>query len=68
MSAKIIDGKAIAEALREEVKQGVAERAAKGLPVPGVGNGDHRGQPCLEGVCPHEAQGLPGSRHSFCGA
>ena len=36
MSAKIIDGKAIAEALREEVKQGVAERAAKGLPVPGL--------------------------------
>ena len=34
---KIIDGKAIAETLREEVKQGVAERAAKGLPVPGVG-------------------------------
>ena len=36
MSAKIIDGKAIAEALREEVKKGVAERAAKGLPVPGL--------------------------------
>ena len=36
MSAKIIDGKAIAEALRGEVKQGVAERAAKGLPVPGL--------------------------------
>lgn len=36
MSAKIIDGKAIAEALREEVKQSVAERAAKGLPVPGL--------------------------------
>ena len=36
MSAKIIDGKAIAEALREEVKLGVAERAAKGLPVPGL--------------------------------
>ncbi len=35
MSAKIIDGKAIAEALREEVKQSVAERAAKSLPVPG---------------------------------
>ena len=36
MSAKIIDGKAIAEAVREEVKQSVAERAAKGLPVPGL--------------------------------
>lgn len=36
MSAKIIDGKAIAEALREEVKQSVAERAAKSLPVPGL--------------------------------
>ena len=36
MSAKIIDGKAIAEALREEVKQSVAERAAKGLSVPGL--------------------------------
>ncbi len=36
MSAKIIDGKAIAEALREEVRQSVAERAAKGLPVPGL--------------------------------
>ena len=36
MSAKIIDGKAIAEALRGEVKQGVAERAAKALPVPGL--------------------------------
>jgi methylenetetrahydrofolate dehydrogenase (NADP+)/methenyltetrahydrofolate cyclohydrolase len=36
MTAKIIDGKAIAEALREEVRQNVAERAAKGLPVPGL--------------------------------
>ena len=36
MSAKIINGKAIAEALREEVKQSVAERAAKSLPVPGL--------------------------------
>jgi 5,10-methylene-tetrahydrofolate dehydrogenase/methenyl tetrahydrofolate cyclohydrolase len=36
MSAKIIDGKAIAEAVREDVKQSVAERAAKGLPVPGL--------------------------------
>ena len=36
MSAKIIDGKAIAEVLREEVKQSVAERAAKSLPVPGL--------------------------------
>ncbi|MBG0784392.1 MAG: bifunctional methylenetetrahydrofolate dehydrogenase/methenyltetrahydrofolate cyclohydrolase FolD [Anaerolineaceae bacterium] len=36
MSAKIIDGKVIAEAVREDVKQSVAERAAKGLPVPGL--------------------------------
>ena len=36
MSATIIDGKAIAEALREEVKQSVAERLSKGLPVPGL--------------------------------
>jgi len=36
MSAKIIDGKAIAEKLREEVKQKVSERVAKGLPTPGL--------------------------------
>ncbi len=36
MPAKLIDGKAIAEALREEVKQKVAERVEKGLPVPGL--------------------------------
>ncbi len=36
MAAQIIDGKAIAEALREEVKKNVSERAAKGLPVPGL--------------------------------
>lgn len=36
MSAKIIDGKTIAEGIREEVRQSVAERAARGLPVPGL--------------------------------
>jgi methylenetetrahydrofolate dehydrogenase (NADP+) / methenyltetrahydrofolate cyclohydrolase len=36
MRAKLIDGKAIAEALREEVKQKVAERIEKGLPTPGL--------------------------------
>jgi len=36
MRAKLIDGKAIAESLREEVKQKVAERVEKGLPVPGL--------------------------------
>jgi methylenetetrahydrofolate dehydrogenase (NADP+)/methenyltetrahydrofolate cyclohydrolase len=36
MSAKIIDGKTMAEALREEVKKGVHERAEKGLPIPGL--------------------------------
>lgn len=36
MSATLIDGKAIAENLREEVKHHVSERAAKGLPVPGL--------------------------------
>lgn len=36
MSAKIIDGKAIAESLREEVKKSVEERIEKGLPVPGL--------------------------------
>lgn len=36
MHAKLIDGKAIAEALREEVKQKVLERVEKGLPVPGL--------------------------------
>jgi 5,10-methylene-tetrahydrofolate dehydrogenase/methenyl tetrahydrofolate cyclohydrolase len=36
MAAKLIDGKAIAEALREEVKQKVAERVEKGLPIPGL--------------------------------
>ena len=36
MRAKLIDGKAIAEALREEVKQKVAERVKKGLPAPGL--------------------------------
>ena len=36
MPATIIDGKEIAEALREEVKQGVSERAAKSLPTPGL--------------------------------
>lgn len=36
MVAKIIDGKAIAESLREEVKNSVEERIEKGLPVPGL--------------------------------
>ena len=36
MTAKIIDGKAIAESIREEVKQNVADREAQGLPVPGL--------------------------------
>jgi len=36
MGAKIIDGKAIAESLREEVKESVKERNAQGLPVPGL--------------------------------
>jgi 5,10-methylene-tetrahydrofolate dehydrogenase/methenyl tetrahydrofolate cyclohydrolase len=36
MRAKLIDGKAIAEALREEVKQKVKERIDKDLPVPGL--------------------------------
>lgn len=36
MSAKLIDGKAIAESLREEVKQSVTNRVAKGLSVPGL--------------------------------
>lgn len=36
MPAKLIDGKAIAEALREDVKKAVNERISKGLPVPGL--------------------------------
>jgi len=36
MPAKIIDGKAIAESLREEVKQRVSERISKDLPAPGL--------------------------------
>lgn len=36
MRAKLIDGKAIAESLREEVKQTVKGRVAKGLPAPGL--------------------------------
>lgn len=36
MSAQIIDGKAIAAALRNEVKAAVAERVAGGLPAPGL--------------------------------
>ncbi|MDY6866328.1 MAG: bifunctional methylenetetrahydrofolate dehydrogenase/methenyltetrahydrofolate cyclohydrolase FolD [Chloroflexota bacterium] len=36
MSAKIIDGKAIAESLRENVKNSVSERVSKGLPAPGL--------------------------------
>jgi 5,10-methylene-tetrahydrofolate dehydrogenase/methenyl tetrahydrofolate cyclohydrolase len=36
MAAKIIDGKAIAESLREEVKKSVEERISKGLPQPGL--------------------------------
>jgi len=36
MGAKIIDGKAIAEALREEVQKSVRERVSKGLPAPGL--------------------------------
>jgi len=37
MPAKIIDGKAIAEELREEVKAAVCERISMGLPAPGLG-------------------------------
>ena len=36
MPAKIIDGKAIAERLREDVKKTVSERESKGLPIPGL--------------------------------
>ena len=36
MPAKIIDGKAIAEAIREDVKKAVNERLSKGLPAPGL--------------------------------
>lgn len=36
MGAKIIDGKALAESLREDVKNSVSERASKGLPTPGL--------------------------------
>jgi methylenetetrahydrofolate dehydrogenase (NADP+) / methenyltetrahydrofolate cyclohydrolase len=36
MHAKLIDGKAIAETLREEVKKQVSERIAKGLSAPGL--------------------------------
>ena len=36
MTAKIIDGKAIAESLREKVKEEVNERIAAGLAVPGL--------------------------------
>lgn len=36
MSAKIIDGKGIAERLREEVKEQVSQRVTKGLPAPGL--------------------------------
>lgn len=36
MTASIIDGKAIAEALREDIKRSVSERVSQGLPVPGL--------------------------------
>ncbi len=36
MTAKIIDGKATAEALREDIKKSVAQRLEKGLPAPGL--------------------------------
>ncbi len=36
MPAKIIDGKAIAESIREDVRKSVQERIAQGLPVPGL--------------------------------
>lgn len=36
MTAKIIDGTAIAEQVRADVAKGVAERVAAGLPVPGL--------------------------------
>ena len=36
MPAKIIDGKAIAENLREEIKGAVSERVSKGFPAPGL--------------------------------
>lgn len=36
MSVQIIDGKKIAESLKAEIKNRVAERTAKGLPMPGL--------------------------------
>jgi methylenetetrahydrofolate dehydrogenase (NADP+)/methenyltetrahydrofolate cyclohydrolase len=36
MPAKVIDGKAIAESIREDVKKNVQERIEQGLPVPGL--------------------------------
>lgn len=36
MTAKIIDGKAIAESLREKIKEQVSERIAAGRPAPGL--------------------------------
>jgi methylenetetrahydrofolate dehydrogenase (NADP+)/methenyltetrahydrofolate cyclohydrolase len=37
MSAKLIDGKAIAQAVREEIREAVARRAVKGCRPPGLG-------------------------------
>jgi len=36
MPAKIIDGKLIAERIREDVRLAVGKRAAKGLMIPGL--------------------------------
>jgi len=36
MAARLIDGKTIAESLREDVKQHVNERVSQGLPAPGL--------------------------------
>ncbi|MFA5627855.1 MAG: bifunctional methylenetetrahydrofolate dehydrogenase/methenyltetrahydrofolate cyclohydrolase FolD [Thiohalomonadaceae bacterium] len=75
MSAQIIDGKAIASQLRQQIKQRVDERVAKGLRVPGlavilVGNDPasevyvaHKRKDCSEVCFDSRAYDLPADLH-----
>ena len=58
MTAKIIDGQAIANQIQEEIKEKVAARVAAGKTGSWSGNRAGRGRPGVCNVCEDEAKAL----------
>ena len=65
MTAKIIDGKAIAERIRAEVKEAVAKRTAEGKTIPGLATVLVGENPAFKSICSLKAEGLCRSGHQF---